>query len=166
MTSFVRPWALATAAVFLGAAAPVQAQKAVVLVRHAEKVDESADPLLSAAGRARARTLARHLRTAGVGAIYVTQYKRTALTAAPLAAAAGLKAIALPAEAGQELVDRIRKENADEVVLVVGHSNSVPDLLRLMGHRDTVTIASAEYDNLFVVVPEKKGPPTVLRLRY
>ena len=166
MMSSVRPGALAAMAVFLAAASPVHAQKAVVLVRHAEKVDESNDPLLSTAGLARAQTLARHLRTAGVKAIYVTQYKRTALTAAPLALAAGLKPIVLRADGGQELVDRLRRDHADDVVLVVGHSDSVPETLGLLGHTEPVTIASAEYDNLFVVVPGKGGPPMVLRLRY
>ena len=83
-------WPLAVTFALVAAAVPAQAQKAVFLVRHAEKVDESEDPLLSAAGKARARALARSLRTAGVKAIYVTQYKRTGLTAAPLAAAAGI----------------------------------------------------------------------------
>lgn len=158
--------AVVTAVTLLAAAAPARAQKAVVLVRHAEKVDESDDPLLSAAGKARARALARHLRTAGVTAIYVTQYKRTGLTAAPFAAAAGLKPTALPSNARQELVDRIRKDNPTDVVLVVGHSDSVPELLRLLGHPEPVTIGPAEYDNLFVLIPNKGGAPTVLRLRY
>ena len=161
-----RFWPVAAAGVLLAAAVPARAQKAVILVRHAERVDESADPLLSAAGKARARSLARHLRTAGVKAIYVTQYKRTGLTAAPLAAAAGLKPIVIHSDARQELVDRIRKDNPDDVVLVVGHSDSVPEVLRLMGHPDPVTIGPAEYDNLFVAIPSKAGPPTVVRLRY
>jgi broad specificity phosphatase PhoE len=162
-----RVWTVWAAAVaVLAAAAPVRAQKAVFLVRHAEKVDESDDPLLSAAGKARARALARHLRTAGVKAIYVTQYKRTGLTAAPLAAAAGLKPIIVHSDARQELVDRIRKDNPDDVVLVVGHSDSVPEVLGLLGHPEPVTIAHAEYDNLVVAIPNKGGPPTVLRLRY
>jgi broad specificity phosphatase PhoE len=158
--------AVATAVTLLTAAAPARAQKAVLLVRHAEKVDESDDPLLSAAGKARARSLARHLRTAGVTHIYVTQYKRTGLTAAPLAAAAGLKPIVIHSDARQELVDRIRKGSPDDVVLVVGHSDSVPEALRLLGHPQPVTIGHAEYDNLFVAIPNKGGPPTVLRLRY
>jgi broad specificity phosphatase PhoE len=158
--------ALATAVTLLAAAAPARAQKAVLLVRHAEKVDESDDPLLSAVGRARARSLARHLRTAGVKQVYVTQYKRTALTAAPLAAAAGLKPTTIPSNARQELVDRMRRDNPNDVVLVVGHSDSVPEVLRLLGHPEPVTIGPAEYDNLFVAIPNKGGPPTVLRLRY
>jgi hypothetical protein len=52
------------------------------------------------------------------------------------------------------------------VVLVVGHSDTVPAILRLMGHPDPVTIAHAEHDNLFVVVPHAAGPPSVVRLRY
>ncbi len=157
---------MAAAFVILASAAPAWAQKAVLLVRHAEKVDESDDPLLSAAGKARARALARHLRTAGVKAIYVTQYKRTGLTAAPLAAAAGLKPIVVQSDARQEVVDRIRKENPNDVVLIVGHSNTVPEVLRLLGHPEPVTIGNAEYDNLFVAIPNKAAAPTVLRLRY
>ena len=145
-------------------AAPVFAQEAVILVRHAEKVDESQDPPLSAAGKARATALARHLRTAGITAIYVTQYQRTALTAAPLAAAASVKPVVLPSDERQALVERIRKEKG--VVLVVGHSDSVPEILRLMGHPEPVTIAHAEYDNLFVLVPHRAGAPSVVRLRY
>jgi broad specificity phosphatase PhoE len=150
----------------LAAAAPARAQKAVMLVRHAEKVDESDDPLLSAAGQARARALARHLKTAGVKAIYVTQYKRTRLTAAPLAASLGLKPETMQSNDRQGLVDAIRKHHPNGVVLVVGHSDSVPDVLRLLGHPEPVTIGHDEYDSLFVAVPARARPPTVLRLRY
>ena len=150
----------------MACAVPAQAQKAVFLVRHAEKVDESKDPALSAAGQERAQALARHLRTAGVTAIYVTQYQRTALTAAPLAVAAGLKPIVIAADERRQLADRIRRDDPNGVVLVVGHSDTVPELLRLLGHPEPVTIAHAEYGNLFVVVPAKTGAPTVLRLRY
>ena len=160
-----RRWVLVALAV-LGLAAPVRAQKAVLLVRHAEKVDESRDPLLSAAGKARARALAKRLASAGVKGIYVTQYRRTALTAAPLAAAAGVKPVLVDADHSQEVVDRMRKDHPGDVVLVVGHSDTVPEILGLLGHAEPVTIASAEYDNLFVVIPGKGAPPTVLRLRY
>jgi phosphohistidine phosphatase SixA len=165
MSSPLRPRAMAVAVLLLlGASVPATAQKAVLLVRHAEKVDESKDPPLSAAGKARARSLARHLRTAGVTAIFVTQYKRTASTAAPLAAVASVKAVVIDADDRQALVDRIRKEKG--VVLVVGHSDTVPEILRLMGHPEPVTIARTEYDSLFVLVPQPTGPPAVVRLRY
>lgn len=164
-TARVLPWALA-AATGLAAAAPALAQQAVFLVRHAEKVDESDDPLLSHAGTARAQALARHLASAGVKAIFVTQYKRTGLTAAPLAAKLGLMPVKLPSDASQELAERIRKDHANDVVLVVGHSNSVPRALKLLGHPEPVEIASNEYDTLFVLVPKAAGPPALLRLKY
>ncbi len=62
-------------------AATAFAQKAIVVVRHAEKVDQSTDPVLSAEGTARAEALAKALRSLDVKAVYVTQYQRTALTA-------------------------------------------------------------------------------------
>jgi hypothetical protein len=51
-------------------------------------------------------------------------------------------------------------------VLVVGHSNTVPDLLKRLGVKTAVSIGDAEYDNLFVVVRAATGEPTLIRLRY
>ena len=153
-------------AVALTLAAPAFAQKAIVVVRHAEKVDESDDPLLSPAGTARAQALARILRSLEVKAIYVTQYQRTSLTAAPLATATGLEPIQIHSDASTELVERMKKEHPREVVLTVGHSNSVPRILALLGATEPVEIAHDEYDSLFIAVPQGSGPPTVLRLRF
>jgi broad specificity phosphatase PhoE len=147
-------------------ASPALAQRAVFVVRHAEKVDESRDPLLSPAGQARAAALARHLKDAGVTAAFVTDLQRTRLTAAPLTDALGIKPIVLPAAATQEMVDRIRRDHAQDVVLVVGHSNTVPAVLKLLGHTEPVTIRDDEYDALFVLMPRPGGPPGVVRLRF
>ena len=51
-------------------------------------------------------------------------------------------------------------------VLIVGHSNTVPDLLKRLGVKDAITIAESEFDNLFVVVRPASGEPTLIRLRY
>ena len=159
--------AAALVALLAGAAAPpASAQKAVFVVRHAEKVDESEDPLLSAKGKARAQALARHVESAGIKAIYVTEFKRTALTAAPLAIALGLMPIVVYAADTPTLIEKIRKDNPADVVLVVGHSNTLPDILKRLGHPDTLEIAGTEYDNLFVAVPRPDRAPAVLRLKY
>lgn len=142
------------------------AQEAVFLVRHAEKLDDSEDPPLSRAGSDRAAALARHLASAGVKAIYVTQYKRTALTAGPLAAHLGLRPVVIHSDSVPELVDRIRKEHANDVVLVVGHSGSVPRVIKRLGHPQPIEIGHDEYDSLFVVVPRGDASPLLLRLRY
>ncbi len=147
-------------------AAPVVAQKAIVVVRHAEKADQSTDPVLSAEGTARAEALAKALAALDVKAVYVTQYQRTALTAAPLAKAAGLSPIQVHSDATLELVERMKKEHPNDVVLTVGHSNSVPRILKLLGATENIQLGDNDYDNLFVVVPSVSGPPTLLRLKY
>src|SRR6185436_2079823 len=150
----------------LALASPAFAQKAIVVVRHAEKVDQSTDPALSAEGIARAEALARTIKSLDVKAVYVTQFQRTSLTAVPLMTALGLTPIQVQADATPDLVERMKKEHPNDVVLTVGHSNTVPRILKLLGATETIQIADAEYDNLFIVVPAASGPPTVLRLRY
>lgn len=165
--STLRPLFPAVAlAVALTSAAPAFAQKAIVVVRHAEKVDESEDPLLSAKGTARSESLAKILKSLDVKAAYVTQYQRTALTAAPLTASLGLKPVVVHSDATAELVARMKKEHPNDVVLTVGHSNSVPRIIKLLGAAEEVEIGHDEYDSLFIVVPQASGPPTVLRLRF
>ena len=147
-------------------AATAFAQKAIVVVRHAEKADQSTDPVLSAQGTARAEALAKALAALDVKAVYVTQYQRTTLTAAPLMKVAGLKAIQVHSDASAELVERMKKEHPADVVLTVGHSNSVPRILKLLGVAETIELGDNDYDNLFIVVPGASGPPTLLRLKY
>ena len=156
----------AAALALMAMSAPVFAQKAIVVVRHAEKVDQSTDPVLSTEGTARAEALAKVLKNLEVKAVYVTQYQRTSLTAAPLLAATGLKAVEVHSDATPELVERMKKEHPTDVVLTVGHSNSVPRILKLLGATETVQLGDSDYDNLFIVVPAASGPPTLLRLRY
>ena len=140
---------LAALGALLSLASPVLAQKAIVVVRHAEKVDESTDPLLSAAGMARAESLAKALRSLDIKGVYVTQFQRTALTAAPLLNALGLKAGVVKGDATPELVERMKKEHPNDVVLAVGHSNTVPMILSALGHPEIVKLGSDEYDNLY-----------------
>jgi hypothetical protein len=51
-------------------------------------------------------------------------------------------------------------------VLVIGHSNTIPELLKRLGVKETIAIADSEYDNLFIVVRGATGEPTLIRLRY
>lgn len=141
------------------------AQQAVFLVRHADRLDASEDTPLSKAGEARAQLLARLLKDAGVTAIYTSHFQRTIKTAEPLATSLQIKPVNIPTGDNAGLFKRIRTDNRDDIVLIVGHDKSVPALLKLFGHPADITIAPTEYDNLFVLVP-KDGGPMVLRLRY
>jgi broad specificity phosphatase PhoE len=150
----------------LAATAPAQAQEAIYVVRHAERADQSADSLLSAEGVARAQKLRDTLRTAGITQIFTTQLRRTIDTAAPLAIAAHLTPQQVPAADLPALVARVAALSPRDRVLIVGHSNTVPAVLHELHVDEAVTIADSEYDNLFVVMPRKEGPPVLLRLRY
>lgn len=151
---------------WIASAVPCWAQQAVFVVRHAEKVDESSDPGLSAAGQARAENLARILREAGVTAILVNKYQRTQLTAAPLAALLKIQPEQLPLSTPEAVVSALREHHAADTVLVVGHSNTVPGILEQLGCQEKITLGSDDYDNLFVVIPQASGPARLLRLKF
>ena len=122
------------------------------------------DPPLSAAGQDRARRLAAMLASADIKHILTTEYQRTRQTAAPIAERSNIKAVMGAAKDPQPFIDQIQKASGN--VLVVGHSNTLPDLLKRLGVTRAITIADNEYDNLFVVVRRGAGEPTLIRLRY
>ncbi|MCH7812951.1 MAG: histidine phosphatase family protein [Planctomycetes bacterium] len=153
-----------------GAAAGCAASTAptfVYLVRHAEKVIDAGndDPDLTAAGRARAEALADTLRSVPLTAIYVTRWKRTQQTADPVARATGLRPIQAN-EPADELAARIRRDHAAGPVLVVGHSNTVPDLLTALGCGQPQTIGPRDYDDLFLVIVGRTDPARLINLHY
>lgn len=162
--------ALTATLLLLACASVSAAEPIVILVRHAERADAGSaagkemgsDPDLSAAGHARAEALARLLKDAAITAIYTTGLKRTQQTAAPLARTLAIQPTVIPANGSADLLHSIG--SAQGTVLIVGHSNTVPDLITRLGVEEVVTIAEEEFDSLFVVF---RGPePALLRLRY
>jgi broad specificity phosphatase PhoE len=137
-------------------------QSTVFIVRHAEKADNSKDAELSEAGRARAEALANMLKDSKISAIYTTEFKRTEQTAAPVAKALGLTVTTLPSENQTVLVAKLRTSTANS--LVVGHGNTIPDVIKALGIPEPVNIPDSDYDNLFVVVLGEK--PYLIRLHY
>lgn len=138
----------------------------VIVVRHAEKADTSADPDLSPAGQARAQALAHAAGKAGVQAIFVTQLRRTRQTAQPLAQQIGLPMVQVAASDTAGLVQRILTRHAGQVVLVVAHSNTIPQIISALGGPAIEDIGEGDYDNLFIVLRHRKGPARLLHLRY
>jgi broad specificity phosphatase PhoE len=149
---------------------PAMAQQEIILVRHAELQGAAmADPKalpLSAEGRTRAQRLAELLKDAHVGAIYATDFVRTQETARPLARELEQPLIVVPKGDAREFAARLRKEHAGEVVLVVGHTDTLPGLLEALGYPHKVKLDAQDYGNLFIVTPRPRGAPGFLRLRY
>jgi len=157
------PWILVSL-VLLSVSLTAYGQVAVILTRHAEKAAAPPkDPPLTDAGKKRAELLASMLADSGVEAIYVTEFQRTQQTAAPLAERAHVKPTVLPAKDTAALIKAIRARQSG-VVVVVGHSNTVPDIIAALGG-PKVDIPDPQYDNLLVLTV---GPSqsSLLRLHY
>lgn len=127
----------------------------VWLVRHAERADAgmaaTRDPELSEEGHARARELARLLGEAGVTSIHSTDYFRTRQTAAPLAAALGLE-VQLYNPGDSASMERLEAAvHAPGRHLIVGHSNTTPATVELLGGDSMGPISELEYDRLYLL---------------
>ncbi len=161
--------ALALLAGAAASAAPLDASgppTTVVLVRHAEKAAEpKTDPVLSAAGEARAQALARRLARAGVVRILVSDRQRTRLTATPLAAALGLEPEAIPADDPSATAATILARPGG-TVLVVGHSNTLGPIIEALGGGAIEPIAETSYDDFYVVTLSAGCRAAVLHLTY
>lgn len=155
-----------------GGPAPAAAQDrsedatVVFLVRHAEKADDgSRDPALTGPGRERAKTLARVLGDTDLTHVFTSDFRRTRGTAAPTARAHGLKPVLYDATELSGLAERLRATPGRH--LVVGHSNTTPEVVRLLGGDPGEPMDEAhEYDRLYVVVLHPGGGAATALLRY
>lgn len=124
----------------------------VYVVRHADKAATPAnDPVLSPAGTARAQALAHALDLVSIQGVYATQFQRTQLTGAPTAAAAGLSVQQYNAIDTRQVIQTVLYSHTGQVALVVGHSNTVDDLLSELGVSNQPELSESTYDRLFVV---------------
>ena len=139
-------------------------QLIVFLVRHAEKVDNSMDPDLSRPGYLRAEELARTLKDAKIQYVHSSDYIRTRETAAPVAEMEGLVTELYDPVKLYALADRLMELGGRH--LVVGHSNSTPALVEILGGDPGYPIEEVyEYDRLYILSISEDGVHTVL-LRY
>lgn len=125
-----------------------QNAKTVFLVRHAEKVSEARDALLSDAGKARAECLAGVLSDAGIQTIITSDVKRTQQTAQPLADRLHEQLHPIPAADISQFVSDVRAAQGN--TLVVGHSDTLPNIIQQLTGK-AVTIGSNDFDLMFIV---------------
>jgi broad specificity phosphatase PhoE len=139
-------------------AAPV-----IFIVRHAEKASTGGnDPDLSQDGQKRADALAHILKDSQITSVFVTEFKRTQQTAAPTAKAVHVTPKVVPANEIAALADKLRALNGN--ALVVGHGNTIPDLLKALGVPTPVSIPDDDYNEVFAVIVG--DPPQFIRLHY
>lgn len=150
----------------------------VFVVRHAERATRPPeDPVLTDEGRARAEKLSHALQSAGIKAIYVSQFQRTKLTAEPIARRLNLSVNEITVRMDQAnprmvsqdsiraVVDKIY-EQAGGAVLVVGHSNTLPEVIKMLGGDIIPSLGERDYDDIFIVTVYEKGKSKVIRVKY
>ena len=160
---------LVTAATLACGVATASAQT-VYIVRHAEKAsDTERDPVLSDAGILRAEAVAALFAGDMPDLVVVSPLQRTRLTAAPTIAASGAFVAVSPLDGGVEAhVTTIRRGvlalPEDAVVLISGHSNTVPLIAQALGYA-TPDMPECEYDRL-IRIELRNGEVSGETLRY
>lgn len=145
-----------------------------IVVRHGEKFltgddAKDRDAPLAVAGIERAAALAALLGDAGIDAVYSSDFARTRGTVEPLARQLGLQLALYPvkeADAQARLAARVMTEACGQEVLIAGHSNTVPELLKAFGVAAPGEIAESQFDKLFVVQWRRGAPAQVVTLHY
>jgi broad specificity phosphatase PhoE len=150
------------------AAAPVaQAQQAIFLIRHAEQMHDVENPPLTEAGFDRAKTWAAVFRDAGINMIYTSKKMRTKQTGETIARELNIPLRQASRSDIEGFVDQVRNEHADETVLIVTHSKTLPRLLKALApFGEYPVIEKDDYGSLYIVVAKGEAEPTVIRLHY
>lgn len=141
----------------------------VYVVRHAEKFASDPtdrDPALSSPGRARSEALVAALRDVPIAAAFATEFKRTQQTVQPTALAHGLNVTIASARDPAGLAAQIARDFHGKTVLVAGHSNTVPAVLKAMGVAAPPALAETDYDDLFIATLIDGEPTTTQHLHY
>ena len=132
----------------------------VILVRHAERAAAPAgDPALTPAGEQRAQALAQALAGLRVNAILTTSLRRTRDTAAPLAQALGLQPQVVDAKGAAHVpavVEAVKAQSG--VVLVVGHSNTIPAVIAGLGGPRLADLCETSFHHVFLLQPDAQPP--------
>jgi broad specificity phosphatase PhoE len=128
----------------------------IYLVRHAEKViEDSSDPALTKVGQARSKTFAGMLHGKNVTHVFSTPYKRTKDTAAPTAHEHGILVEEYNPDEGKLIVDKLKTLSG--VVLVTGHSNTIPRLVNLLVGTSFEDLDERVYDRVYIVTLDEHG---------
>ena len=150
-----RAWMVGAALAMLGATAGAKEAPAptIHVMRHLDTPEGERDPDLTPTGQARAAALVRWFRGKPLAAIYVTGFRRTQQSIAALAAKRRLTPIVYGPAPSAEFIAGLR--TAKGAVLVVGHSNTVPDIVAGVGGRRPAPLVHADFGDLWTVTGGK-----------
>jgi len=168
-------WLAALAAVFVVVLAiwlfASASTTTIMVMRHAEKSALPVeDPPLSVMGEARALALAQILGRAPeeyrVQAIFVSEFRRTQDTVRPLANRLSVPVVVVSAADTELVADRARDEYRGGRVLIVGHSNTVPEIVEELSGHKVPAMAESEYGIVYVVALPRFSRASVTRFDF
>ena len=139
----------------------VNSKTRIYLVRHAEKATVPAnDPVLTELGNKRAGDLMRRLQSKNINRVYVTEFKRTQMTADSMRIQLGIETVHYMAdETGVSILQKIQANHDEKKrILIIGHSNTIPVYIRMLGVINFILpeIPSCEFDNLYYIRFKKR----------
>ena len=134
--------------------APKNEPFVVYVIRHAEQEEDHVDPGLTRDGYRRADGLAQLLRHADIDAIYSTYYRRNLGTVLPLARELATPIEFYQAQDTQSLVENVL--NLARNTLIVGHSNTVADIVKHLGG-EVQELNEQAYGDLFQLIIDTRG---------
>lgn len=127
-------------------AAPPPKGPSFYVMRHLQK-GEGEDPSLSVEGRADARRLIGFFAAERPRVVYVSTTRRAYETAAPVARKYRLKVRRYDPADTPGLVARVLAERGS--VLVVGHSNTVPEIVERLGGERPAPLTETDYGDVW-----------------
>lgn len=133
---------------------------ATYVMRHLNTPAGERDPDLLPEGQRAAAALAAWFGREWPRAIYVSDFRRTRQTAAPLAARLGLTPIVYDPADTPGLVARVRA--GPHPALIVGHSNTVPEIVAQLGGTRPAPLVHENFGDIWRVGPD--GTTTRMRI--
>lgn len=141
------------AAIWAAGCSAGEPSQTVYVVRHFDTPAGVRDARLTPRGEARAQALARWFAGRPLAAVYATPFARTRQTAAPLAAGRKLAPVAYDWRQASALVAAVRAQRGD--VLIVGHSNTVPEIVERFGGTRPAPLSHPDFGDLWIVRADK-----------
>jgi phosphohistidine phosphatase SixA len=132
----------------------------IYVVRHLNTPAGERDPDLLPEGRRVAQLLSAWFGQEPIRAIYVSDFRRTRQTAAPLAARLGLTPIVYDPADTPALIARVRAGPLP--ALIVGHSNTVPEIVAQLGGERPAPLVHEDFGDIWRVAPD--GTTTRMRI--
>ena len=142
----------------------------IYIVRHAEKDasdPRNQDPELSVEGRERAEALAGKLKDIKLDAAFATKYKRTSQTAYHSAKNSNVEIQTYDAQDFRGIAELVKTKHSGHKLLIVGHSNTVLELLEAFGaQRPLTALSDDDYDFFFELTINQNGKAELITQHY